>query len=464
MGEVSRGLLHPTHGGDFLYAAVMTRAVYEGAIEDVTPIQGALDVLTQVILSACVTEVWDIEKLFGFLRTSAPYHDLSRAQFDLVLQMLEGRYADSRLRELKPRVMIDRLDNTIKAKEASAFLLFMAGGTIPDRGYYDLRLEGTKAKIGELDEEFVWERSIGDTFALGNQVWRIQRITHNDVEVTPETKQLNIIPFWKADTRDASFHFATRVGEFLEWAEGQLAAPAFKPTLIRDYHMSPPAADELCAYLHRQREASGAALPHRHHVLVEHYQDPNNRQDAHQVILYTFWGGKVNRPFALALSRAWQERYGHPLQVFVNNDAVLLMLPCECSVQELTTLLTPENVESHLAAKLEQTGTFGAHFRENASRALLLPKQNFKKRMPLWLNRVRSKKLLQSIQRYEDFPILLETWRTCLQDEFDLPNLKLCLERIHTQEIQVTAVHTHRPSPFAGSLIWRQTNKYMYED
>ena len=161
---------------------------------------------------------------------------------------------------------------------------------------------------------------------------------------------------------------------------------------------------------------------------------------------------------------AWQETYHHPLQVFVNNDAVLLMLPSECQVHELTALLTPENVESYLAQKLEQTGTFGAHFRENAGRALLLPKQNFRKRMPLWLNRLRSKKLLQSIQRFEDFPILLETWRTCLQDEFDLPHLKACLEEIHTREIRITAIETNKPSPFADGLVWRQTNQYMYED
>jgi ATP-dependent Lhr-like helicase len=464
VGQVSRGSIVPTHGADFLVAAVMARAVSEKDIEEVVPIQGPLDVLTQVILSASVTQVWDIDALYAFLRTSFPFHELKRAHYDLVLEMLEGRYADTRLRELKPRVTVDRLENTIKAREPSAFLLFMAGGTIPDRGYYNLRLEDTKAKIGELDEEFVWERNIGDTFGFGNRIWRIQRITHNDVEVTPETRQLNIIPFWKAESRDSGYHFAEKVGVFLEWANERLDDPGFKPVLWQDYHMTRAAADELTDYLQRQRDSSGTDLPHRHHILIEYFKDPDNRQDAQQVILYTFWGGKVNRPFALALAMAWEETHGHPLQVFVNNDAVLLMLPSECPAQTLMSLLTPENVEAFLARKLEQTGTFGAHFRENAGRALLLPKQNFKKRMPLWLNRLRSKKLLQSIRRFDDFPILLETWRTCLQDEFDLPNLKACLDEIHTQQIRFTAVKTHRPSPFADSLIWRQTNRYMYED
>ena len=464
VGQVSRGSIVPTHGADFLAAAVMARAASEEEIESVAPILGPLDVLTQVILSACVTQTWDIDALYAFVRTSYPFHELKRTHYDLVLQMLEGRYADTRLRELKPRITMDRLKNTIRAKDASAFLLFMAGGTIPDRGYYDLRLQDTKAKIGELDEEFVWERAIGDTFGLGNRIWRIQRITHNDVEVTPETRQLNIIPFWRAESRDSGYHFAAKVGAFLEWANDRLNDPGFKPALLRDYHMTRAAADELTAYLQRQRAASGTDLPHRHHILIEYFQDPDSRQDAQQVILYTFWGGKVNRPFALALAMAWEETHGHPLQVFVNNDAVLLMLPSECSAQTLMSLLTPENVEAYLARKLEQTGTFGAHFRENASRALLLPKQNFRKRMPLWLNRLRSRKLLQSIQRFEDFPILLETWRTCLQDEFDLPKLKTCLDEIGTQQIRFTVVKTQRPSPFADGLIWRQTNQYMYDD
>jgi ATP-dependent helicase Lhr and Lhr-like helicase len=464
VGQVSKGSIFPTHGMDFLYAAVMTRAVYEGDIESVEPVHGALDVLTQVVLSLCVTQTWDIEELFGFLKTSHPFHELPRAQFDLVIQMLEGRYADTRVRELKPRIMVDRLDNTVRAKDSAAFLLYMAGGTIPDRGYYDLRLQDSKAKIGELDEEFVWERSIGDTFALGNQVWHIQRITHNHVEVTPGGQQLNIIPFWKADSQDAAYHFAAKVADFLEWANEQLDQDTFKPTLMRDYHMTPSAAAELTAYLLRQREACSAELPHRHHMLIEQFQDPAQHQDATQLILYTFWGGRVNRPFALALSAAWQEAYHHPLQVFVNNDAVLLMLPSECQPQTLMALLTPDNVESYLVKKLEQTGYFGARFRENAGRALLLPKQNFKKRMPLWLNRLRSKKLLQTIQGFEDFPILLETWRGCLRDEFDLPNLKACLEEIRTHEIHVTAIKTTKPSPFADGLVWRQTNQYMYED
>ncbi|MBN2319086.1 MAG: DEAD/DEAH box helicase [Acidobacteria bacterium] len=464
VGEVSRGSIVPTHGSDFLAAAVMARAVLEEDIEEVVPIRGPLDVLTQVILSACVTRVWDIDALYAFVRTSFPFHELKRSHYDLVLQMLEGRYADTRLRELKPRVAIDRIENTIKARDTSAFLLFMAGGTIPDRGYYDLRMQDTRAKVGELDEEFVWERKIGDTFGLGNRIWRIQRITHNDVEVRPETRQLNIIPFWKAESRDSGYHFAAKVGAFLEWANERLNDPGFKPTLRQDYHMTRAAADELTSYLERQRDISGTDLPHRHHILIEQFQDPGNRQDARQVILHTFWGGRVNRPFAMALAMAWEEIHGHPLQVFVNNDAVLLMLPSECSARTLMSLLTPENVEAYLTRKLEQTGTFGAHFRENAGRALLLPKQSFKKRMPLWLNRLRSKKLLQSIQRFEDFPILLETWRTCLQDAFDLPNLKACLDAVHTQQVRFTTVKTERPSPFADGLIWRQTNQFMYED
>jgi ATP-dependent Lhr-like helicase len=464
VGEVSRGRLYPIHGGDFLHAAVMTKAVLAGNIEEVHPISGALDVLTQVILSMCVVQTWDIDELYDVIRTNYAYHHLSRQQFDLILQMLEGRYANTRIRELSPRLSVDRLDNTVKAKDNAAFLIYMAGGTIPDRGYYDLRLENNKAKIGTLDEEFVWERRVGETFALGNQIWRIMKITHNDVEVMPAEGTLNIIPFWNGEAMDSDFHFSRQVSNFLKWAQENLGETMFKEQLMTDYHMVEPAANELIRYLKSQQEEIKTDLPHSHHIVVEHFQDPTNQKDAKQVIIYTFWGGKVNRPFALALSMAWEEKFKTPLQVFIHNDAILLMLPSEFNAMELLRLITPENMEQYLVKKLEQTGFFGAHFRENAGRSLLLPRQNFRKRMPLWLNRLRSKKLLQTIRSFEDFPVLLETWRTCLQDEFDLANLKSCLEKIQTHEIRVSETATQKPSPFASGLIWQQTNQYMYDN
>ncbi|MDQ5984943.1 MAG: ATP-dependent RNA helicase DbpA [Syntrophus sp. SKADARSKE-3] len=464
VGGTSRGLLYPTHGHDFLTAAVIAKSITDQDIEAICPIDCPLDILAQVLLSMVGMEKWDIDELYAFIRTAYPYRDLSRRQFDLVLSMLEGRYADTRLRELRPRISLDRIDNTIHGKDGVLRLVYLSGGTIADRGYYDLRLQDSHAKIGELDEEFVWERRIGDTFTLGAQVWRILKVTHNDVEVVPSDGKPGIFPFWKAEDQNRDFHFSEKILTFLEAYSGRLDDPALKGELIRDYFMDGTAADELIGYLKRQREATGTDLPHRHHLLVEHFTDPLNTSGAKQVILHTLWGGRVNRPFSLALQAAWEEKFKTHLEIFQNNDCILLMLPDGFSTNDILTLVTPENVERHLRQSLEKSGFFGARFRENAGRALLLPRLSFKKRLPLWLNRLRAKKLMDAVLAYPDFPLLLETWRTCLQDEFDLTNLKILLDEVRGGRINLTEITTEAPSPFADGLIWRQTNTYMYED
>jgi ATP-dependent helicase Lhr and Lhr-like helicase len=464
VGETSRGLLFPTHGRDFIDAAVMARASLDQDIEEIHPIEAPLDILAQIILSMCAMEKWDIDELHAFLKTSYPYRNLPRKLFDIVLEMLSGRYADSRLRELKARVSLDKVDNTIQAHSEVPYLIYTSGGTIPERGYFDLRLKDTHAKIGELDEEFVWERSLGETFTLGTQLWRIEKITHNDVEVVPVRSAVGIFPFWKAEPQDRDFHFSEKIGQFLEHADVQLDSPGFRQELLDRYAMEETAADELIGFLKLQKEATGTGLPHRHHLLLEHVEEPGARGDLKQVILHTFWGGRVNRPFALALAQAWEEKERKPLQFIENDDAILLMLPQQFQVQDLFSLLSPDAVESFLRKRLEQTGFFGARFRENAERALLLPKSSFKRRMPLWLIRLRSKELLAAVGRYEDFPILLETWRTCLEDEFDLQHVKAMIEELQTGVIRISETVTRAASPFAGNLVWKQTNKYMYED
>ncbi len=464
VGEKSRGLLFPTHGRDFIDAAVMARASLAQDIEEVRPVEAPLDILAQIILSMCARETWDIDELYSFLRTSYPYRSLPRKHFDIVLEMLSGRYADSRLRELKARVSLDRVDNTVQAHSGVPYLIYTSGGTIPERGYFDMRLKDTHAKIGELDEEFVWERSLGETFTLGTQLWRIEKITHNDVEVVPVRSATGIFPFWKAEQQDRDFHFSERIGLFLEYADARLDAPAFRQELLDQYVMEETAAHELLGFLKLQKEATDGTLPHRHHLLIEHVEGPGGRGDLKQVILHTFWGGRVNRPFALALAQAWEERERKPLQFIANDDAILLMLPWNFRAADLFSFLTPESVGSFLRKRLEQTGFFGARFRENAERALLLPKSSFKRRMPLWLIRLRSKELLAAVQSYGDFPIVLETWRTCLEDEFDLPHVRSMIEELRTGMVRVTETVTRTASPFAGSLVWKQTNKYLYED
>ncbi len=464
VGEKSRGLLFPTHGRDFVDAAVMARAVLDQDIEKVRPVEAPLDVLAQVILSMTAMERWDIDDLYSFLKTSYPYRDLPRRHFDMLLEMLAGRYADTRLRELKARVSLDRIDNTIQAHEGVPLLLYTSGGTIPERGYFDLRLQDTRAKIGELDEEFVWERSLGETFTLGSQLWRIRKITHNDVEVAPARAVAGIFPFWRAEEQNRDFHFSEQIGRFLEHADRRVDSADFKQELADRHVMDDASADELIRFLRLQKEATGSGLPSRHHLLIEHVEDPAGRGDFKQVILHTSWGGRVNRPFALALAAAWEKTRHQPLQFISDDDAILLLLPHDFIAHDLFTLVTTENVEAHVREKLEQTGFFGARFRENAERALLLPKSSFKRRMPLWLIRLRSKELLEAVRSYGDFPILLETWRTCLEDEFDLEDLKSLLDEIRDGRIRISETLTRAASPFAGNLVWKQTNQYMYED
>jgi ATP-dependent Lhr-like helicase len=464
VGGTSSGLLYPTHGMDFVDAAVMARAVLEQDIEDARQVEAPLDVLAQVILSMTAMERWDIDDLYAFLKASYPYRMLPRKHFDLVIEMLAGRYADTRLRELKARVSLDRIDNTIQAHSEAAYLIYTSGGTIPERGYFDLRLKDTHVKIGELDEEFVWERSIGEAFTLGSQLWRIEKITHNDVEVVAARSATGIFPFWRAEEQDRDFHLSEKIGLFLERADRRIDLPDYKQELMNAHAMEEAAVDELIGFLKMQKEATGNSLPHRYHLLIEHVEDPVGRGDFKQAILHTFWGGKVNRPFALALAEAWEERERKPLQVIEDDNALFLMLPHEFKSQDILSLVTPENVETLLRRKLEKTGFFGARFRENAERALLLPKSSFKRRMPLWLIRLRSKELLEAVRPYEDFPLLLETWRTCLEDEFDLKNLKSVLEEVRNRVIHVTETVTRSASPFASHLVWKQTNKNMYED
>lgn len=466
VGQQSRGVFFPIHPRDLVESAVTAANIQNQSVESMKPIESPLDVLAQVLLSMTINEEQNIDHLFAEIRCAYPFHHLNRTEFNLVIHMLAGRYADSRIRELKPRLLLDRVKNTAKARENTHILLFLSGGVIPDRGYFIMRDAETKAKIAELDEEFVWERSLGDAFPLGNQIWRIQRITANDVEVSRVTKSNTLIPFWRAEDLNRSFHLSDKIGRFLEMAEINLHTnpDILLPTLTNHYHLSQPAALALIDYLKQQRAETKAPLPHRHHILIEHFRDPINHSDAKQTVLHTLWGGKLNRPFALALAAAWEEKYHYPLQIFANNDCIMLNLPHTFQTADLITLVKPNHLLQLLRSKMESTGYFGARFRENAQRALLLPRQGFNQRMPLWLNRLRSKKLLDAVSQYKDFPVLLETWRNCLNHDFEIDSLLDILDEIASGQITFTEVVTKQPSPFAENIMWRQTNQYMYQD
>jgi ATP-dependent Lhr-like helicase len=463
VGETSRGRLMPLLGRDLLEAAVVARSVLDGEIEEIEPVSGALDVLAQVLLSMVATDDWNKDALYEFIRCAEPYHHLPRHHFDLVVQMLAGRYSNSRLRNLRPMVSLDAVDGTIRARPGAERLIYLSGGTIPDRGYYQLRIDGSGALLGELDEEFVWERSVGDTFTLGVQTWRVEKITHNDVHVSPAQARSAMAPFWRAEELDRSSFVSERMASFLESVEGRLDDDGLPAELERSHQMSRGAADSLLRHL-REQTASTGCLPHRHRVLIEHTSPPAGRGSHRQVVLHTLWGGRVNRPFAMALGAAWEARFGMRPEIVHGADCVIVVYPSTVELEDPFAMVQVGRLEDLLRRAVERTGFFGARFREAAGCALLLPRAGRGKRVPLWVNRQRAKELLEAVRVHGDFPLVLEAWRCCLQDEFELEVLRSRLDEIADGRVAVRHVRTETPSPFTAQVAWKQTNELMYED
>ena len=465
VGDVSRATFLPLVGLDIIDAAVVARSVLEGAIEPVRCVNCPLDVLAQIIVSMTTVEKWSTDSLHAFLRTSSPYHCLSRSQLESVIEMLAGRYAETRIRELRPLLSYDRVDGTLRARRGSDLLVYMSGGTIPDRGSYKLRHADTAALLGELDEEFVWERSIGDTFSLGVQSWRIERITHNDVLVRPARHGASMAAFWRGETRDRSFQLAQRVGTFLENAESRITKPEFAAELRTKYCFNDDAVVALTDLLERQKRATAGMLPHRSRIIVEHSVEPCAQDTRGMIIIHAGWGGAVHRPFMMALQAAWEQKNGVVLQGTVDEACVAFESAETLRAEDIFSMVVPETVEELVRLRLSSTGFFGARFREAAGRALLLPKQGFNHRNPLWLTRARGKKLLSAVAAYNDFPMVLEAWRECMEDSFDIPALKHVLEEIGCGKTKLYTVATSTPSPFAQGVGWREiTSLLMYSD
>jgi len=463
VGETSRGRLMPLLGRDLLEAAVVARCVLDGEIEEIEPVAGALDVLAQVLLSMIVADDWRDDELFAAIRCADPYQHLPRHHFDLVLQMLAGRYASSRVRSLQPLVSIDAVDGTVRARPGVERLIYLSGGTIPDRGYYQLRIEGSGALLGELDEEFVWERSVGDTFTLGVQTWRVQKITHNDVHVAPAQARSAMAPFWRADELDRSSFVSERMADLLEEIEDHLDDDDVASELETTHHLRLDAGRALIHHLREQHSATGC-LPHRHRLLVEHTSPPAGRGNHRQMVLHTLWGGRVNRPFATALGAAWEARWGMRPEVVHGADCIVIVYPSTIEVEDPFSLVRTSELEDLLRRAVERTGFFGARFRQAAGCALLLPRAGRGKRVPLWVNRQRSKELLEAVSDHDDFPLVLEAWRSCLQDSFELEVLRRRLDEVADGRVAVRHVRTETPSPFTSQVAWKQTNELMYED
>jgi len=475
VGAVSRASLYPTHPQDFLDAAALARAVAERDIEPVRLLSNPLDVLAQLLVAFTASETWRKDDLFALLRQCGPYRALPREQFDLVIDMLAGRYAGNRIRELKSRLRVDRIRGTIAAERSAVLAYHAAGGVIPDRGYYQLRHADTGATVGELDEEFVWEATTGQVFTLGTQNWQIRRITHNDVLATPTERPPSAPPFWRAESRARSYHFSQRIGAFLAAADTALSADGaagLTVMLQTELRFDANAAAALVTFLQTQRARTGTALPHATHLVAETvatapggYRTPGA---LHQLVLHTFWGGRVNQPLALALRAALAREGGEidpsDIEIAASDNAIVLISRVPLEAADLLALVTPANLLALLRTALESSGIFGARFREAAGRALILTRQRFNARLPLWISRLQAKKLLNSVHDLTDFPLLLECWRACLQDEFDLPALTQCLTDLGSGRIELSTVRTPIPSPFAAGLAWAQIQRYMYAD
>ncbi len=450
VGDTCRARLYPTHGRDLLDAAVLVPMMLARDVEPVRPVRNPLDVLAQVLVAMAGVGECDLGETYALLRRCFSFRTLPRESFDRVVAMLLGRYEETRVRELRPR--LDERDGRVTARPGAQALVWRSGGVIPDRGYFTVRHAGSGERIGELDEEYVWEGRTGQLFTLGARVWRIERITRHEVEALPADGKGIRAPFWRADAWNRDWALCERIGLFLEEADARLDDPAFADALRKERHMDEGAVAALLEFLRTQRERTGAPLPHRWHLLLER----TGGREPH-LLLHAPWGGRMLRPLAIAL----RELLGSRGEVFSNDDTLLLPLTGE---GDLAEWLTAERVLPALRRSLGGSGLFGARFRENAMRALLLPRQRAGKRMPLWLTRLRGKKLLASVAGHADFPIVAETWRSCLEDEFDLDGLAARLDEVRTGRIRISRCTTATPSPFAGGVAWRAINTLMYED
>ena len=470
VGEVSRATFYPLFARDFLDAAVLAKAVTEADIEPAKILEEPLDLLAQTLVAMVAQEDWHVDDAFKVITRAAPYHELSRRLFDLVVEMLTGKYERSRIRDLKPRVAVDDETQILSIRKGAALALYANGGTIPDRGYFKMKHADSNVLIGELDEEFVWETQVGKQFVFGSQQWLVTDITHNDVLVRAASAKERVPPFYRSEFINKSFYFSRQIGTFLEFANNLLANDQdyLLRNELQNRGFEVEAAEELIRYLSEQRAVTGCDLPHANHVVAElvaagpgGYTSTGN---AHQLILHTGWGGAVNRPIALCLEAAWEERFATVPDISVDNHVIGIQMKQDVSVLEILAMLSPDDLLPKIRRALEKSGFFGARFRECAGRALLLSKQRFDRRMPLWLTRMQAKDLLSSVSTYEDFPILLETWRSCLRDEFDIDSTRRVLDDLESGKIEISECRTEVASPFGSTIAHNQLKRYVYAD
>jgi ATP-dependent helicase Lhr and Lhr-like helicase len=457
VGDVSKGRIFPKFRADLLECAVVVKLMREGKIEPTVVPRNALDVLAQHIVSMVASvepEALSVDELFALVTRTHSYAELSRELLENVLDMLDGRYPSQEFAELRPRIVWDRVGGTIRARKGARQLAVTNAGTIPDRGLFAVVLPDGR-RVGELDEEMVYEARAGQTFLLGASTWRIEEIGRDRVIVTPAPGVPGAVPFWKGDGVGRPKELGREIGAFSRWAVEQPAE-----VLERDYDLDSLAAKNLVDFLREQQDAT-RVVPSDRTIVIERFRDEIG--DWRLCVLSPF-GGRVHAAWGLALSRRIREEYGLESDAIWSDDGIIVHLPDadEPPGADLV-LIDPDELEDVVVAELGTSALFGARFRENAGRALLIPRAYPGKRTPLWQQRLKSQSLLEVARRYAQFPIVLETYRECLRDVLDLPGLTDLLRALHRREISVVEVETPTASPFASSLLFDYVATYMYE-
>ncbi len=458
VGAASRGTIFPKHRGDLLEAAVVVRRMLDGEIEHMRYPRNPLDVLAQQIVATCAVDDWMVDDLMGLVRRAAPYAELSDEVFLSVLDMLAGRYPSEEFAGLRPRVVWDRIAGSVRARDGAARLAVTNAGTIPDRGLFGVFLPDGK-RVGELDEEMVYESRVGESFLLGATTWRIEEIGFDRVVVTPAPGQPGKMPYWHGDKPGRPLELGRAVGAFCRQLV-ELDRSDALDRLERDHGLDEWAASNLWEYLFEQRTVT-TELPSDRTIVIERFRDEIG--DWRICILSPF-GAQVHAPWAIALQARLEERFDAPVELLWSDDGIVLRLPeVEDSVPVDELLLDPDDLHDLVVAQLPSTAMFASRFREVAGRALLLPRRRPGQRTPLWQQRQRAADLLTVAAKYPTFPMLLETTRECLQEVFDVPALQGLLRDLRSRKVRVVSVDTEHASPFAQSLLFGWIAAYMYE-
>ena len=458
LGVASRGILVPTFRDDAVEIAAIVAAMRAGDVEPTHVVQNALDVLAQIIVAAVSVDDWRSEDLYRLIVRAYPYHQLSRAAYDEVLEMLSGKYPSDVAAELEARITWDRVNDQLIGSRAARMTAVISGGTIPDRGLYTVNLPD-RTRLGELDEEFVHESRMGDVFQLGSSTWRIAAIEHDRVVVIPAPGTPARMPFWHGEYMARSLMLSHRVGALRR----ELAEAPNEERLAAEYGCDAATANSLVKYIGAQRAATGI-VPDDRNIVIEQFRDETG---AVRVVIHAAFGGRINAPWGMALAQRMREAINDTdLQVQTTDDGIMLRLPDLGMTTPIQSLLglSGKEAEQLVMEEVGATSLFGARFRMNAARALLLPRGNPRRRMPLWLQRLKSLDLLQVVRQFPSFPILVETYREVLQDAFDMDGLKEVLSEIANGQIRVHSVQTEAPSPFAASLQFGFVMDWLYGD